>query len=247
MLYFGLMTHTIQLRDLAYRWPGQKHDLLKVPDLHVSAGERLFLMGASGSGKSTLLSLLGGVILPAKGLVEILGQDITRMKAAERDEYRGSHMGYIFQQFNLVPYLSVIDNVTLPCRFSEARRMKITGKGSSPSEEAKRLLDHLGISGRELLRKPVTELSVGQQQRVAAARALVGSPELILADEPTSSLDSGVQEAFVKLLFQECSEQHSTLVFVSHDARFGRLFDRSIQLRRLTDSESHVVEEGGGL
>jgi putative ABC transport system ATP-binding protein len=97
------MTHTIQLRDLNYRWPGQEKDLLFIPELHVRTGERLFLMGASGTGKSTLLSLLGGVILPQKGLVEVLGQDITRMKAAERDKYRGDHLGYIFQQFNLVP------------------------------------------------------------------------------------------------------------------------------------------------
>lgn len=198
------MTHTIQLRDLNYRWPGQEEDLLKIPKLQVGTGERLFLMGPSGSGKSTLLSLLGGVILPQKGLVEILGKDITRMKASERDKYRGDHLGYIFQQFNLVPYLSIIDNVTLPCRFSQARLEKIKSKGSSPSEEALRLLDHLGISGKEMWRKPVTELSVGQQQRVAASRALLGSPELIIADEPTSSLDADVQEAFIKLLFQEC-------------------------------------------
>lgn len=239
------MPPTIQIEDLLFRWPGQKHDLLQVPDLQVSTGERLFLMGASGSGKSTLLGLLGGVILPQQGRIEILGKDIARMKAAERDEYRGGHMGFIFQQFNLVPYLSVIDNVTLPCRFSEARRMKITGKGSTPAEEAIRLLGHLGISGRELLRKPVTRLSVGQQQRVASARALLGSPELILADEPTSSLDGEVQEAFVELLFRECAEQRSTLIFVSHDARFGKLFDRSIQLRRMPDSEAHFAGEGG--
>jgi putative ABC transport system ATP-binding protein len=137
--------------------------------------------------------------------------------------------------------------VTLPCRFSEARRKKITGKDSSPSEEALRLLDYLGISGQEMWRKPVTELSVGQQQRVAAARALMGSPELIIADEPTSSLDAGVQETFIRLLFQECSEQGSTLVFVSHDEGFGKLFDRNMQLQKITDSESYIAREGGTL
>ena len=126
--------------------------------------------------------------------------------------------------FNLIPYLSVIENVTLPLRFSQRRRERV----EDPAGEAKRLLEHLGMG--HLAERQVTKLSVGQQQRVAAARALIGSPEFILADEPTSSLDEGHSEGFVKLLFDECAASGSTLVFVSHDARLAGLFDRSFRL-----------------
>lgn len=239
------MSNTIHIEDLVYRWPGQTHDLLVVPELKVPAGEKLFLMGASGSGKSTLLSLLGGVVLPGKGRMEILGKDLTRMNSPKRDEFRAGHMGFIFQQFNLVPYLSVEENVTLPCRFSEKKRHDIAHKGSTPGKEALRLLEHLGISGKEILNRAVTELSVGQQQRVAAARALMGSPELLIADEPTSSLDAGVQEAFIRLLFQECASQKSTLIFVSHDERFSVLFDRSLSLSTTPGNQTYTLKEGG--
>ena len=140
----------------------------------------------------------------------------------------------------------MLDNVSLPCRFSTDKQEKIRALGSSPTLEALRLLDQLGIDN-DLLGKPVTELSVGQQQRVAAARALMGAPELIIADEPTSSLDAEVQEAFIRLLFKECTEQGTTLVFVSHDQRFAPLFDRSMRFRKAADSASFEIEEGGVL
>lgn len=241
------MSYTISLKKLSYKWPGQTQTLLEIDALSVLKGERLFLMGASGSGKSTLLSLLGGVITPLQGSITILGTDISQLKNAKRDEFRANHLGFIFQQFNLVPYLSVIDNVTLPCRFSEKRFTNCTEGGKSPKQEAIRLLNHLGIIGNELLNKSVTELSVGQQQRVAAARALIGSPELVIADEPTSSLDADAQEAFLKLLFQECKAQNTTLVFVSHDIRFSKLFDRTIQLKALKNNFTQELVEGGTL
>lgn len=241
------MSEIISIKNLAYKWPGMKENLLEMPEFSVKKGESLFLMGASGSGKSTFLSLLGGVIVPQTGKIEVLGKDITQLGNAERDEFRANHLGFIFQQFNLVPYLSVIDNVTLPCRFSEIRFKKCTANGKLPNDEAKRLLEHLGISGEELLNKPVTELSVGQQQRVAAARALIGSPEILIADEPTSSLDADAQEAFIQLLFQECKAQNSTLVFVSHDTRFARFFTRTTQLISKDKSATQNIVEGGKL
>jgi putative ABC transport system ATP-binding protein len=179
-----------------------------------------------------LLSLLAGVTVPQAGSVAVLGQRISELGPAQRDRFRADHLGYIFQMFNLIPYLSVIDNVTLPLRFSPRRRKRL----SDPAGEAKRLLAHLGMD--ELLDRPVTELSVGQQQRVAAARALIGSPEIVLADEPTSSLDRANSEKFVQLLFDECDRDRTTLVFVSHDHTLAQLFDRSITLRDGHESTS---------
>lgn len=241
------MSGIIRIEKLQYRWPKQDFNLLEIDHFEVNQGESLFLMGASGSGKSTLLSLLGGVIVPQKGSIEILGEDITLLRPSDRDKFRADHMGYIFQQFNLVPYLSVIDNTTLPCRFSEKRFHNCSQNGMHPNEEAKRILDHLGITGKDNLHKPVTELSVGQQQRVAAARALIGAPEILIADEPTSSLDADAQEAFIQLLFQECKAQNTTLVFVSHDTRFATLFDRSMKLQGSGNKATQMLMEGGAL
>ena len=152
------------------------------------------------------------------------------MSGAARDRFRADHIGYIHQMFNLVPYLSVLENVTLPCRFSRRRISRAQRHSPTASAEAQRLLAHLGLDSQRVLRKPVSELSVGQQQRVAAARALIGSPELIIADEPTSALDAANREAFIELLFNECDETGSTLLFVSHDASLGPMFDRAVQL-----------------
>ncbi|WP_167606457.1 ABC transporter ATP-binding protein [Maribellus sediminis] len=220
----------LKIKDLEFKWNGQENPLLRIDHLRIEKGERFFLQGESGSGKTSLLSLLAGITTPQKGAIELLGQLINKMKAGERDEFRASYMGYIFQQFNLVPYLSVIENVTLPCQFSNHRNKAVLASGSNARDEAIRLLDHVGLAGKEVLHKPVTELSMGQQQRVAACRALIGSPEIIIADEPTSSLDEKAQQAFIRLLLAECSANQATLVFVSHDAKFSHLFDKSARL-----------------
>ncbi len=214
----------IALETVRFAWNGIGRTDLVIDSLRIQSGERLFIEGPSGSGKSTLLSLLAGVARPQEGSVTVLGERIGELSASQRDRFRADHIGYIFQMFNLIPYLSVIDNVTLPLRFSPQRRKRL----SDPAEEAKRLLAHLGMG--DLLDRPVTELSVGQQQRVAAARALIGSPEIVLADEPTSSLDRANSERFIELLFEECDRDRTTLVFVSHDHALAPLFDRSITL-----------------
>jgi putative ABC transport system ATP-binding protein len=135
-------------------------------------------------------------------------------------------MGYIFQSFNLIPYLSVLDNITLPLQLSPERKNKISKK--TEKEAALWLCEKLGISN--LVTKKVTELSVGQQQRVAVARALLGGPEIILADEPTSSLDFDHREKFIKLLFEVSNLAKSTVLFVSHDKTLQPLFDRAVSL-----------------
>ena len=157
----------------------------------------------------------------------MLGQDLGALTGAQRDHFRADHIGFIFQLFNLIPYLSVIENVTLPCGFSRRRSARAS---AGVEREAVRLLEHLDMAGAHVLGRPVTELSVGQQQRVAAARALIGTPELVIADEPTSSLDADRRAAFLDLLFRECVREQTTLIFVSHDASLADRFDRTIEL-----------------
>lgn len=226
----------VALRDLRFAWPGQG-ECLNLPRLDIAAGERIFLHGPSGSGKSTLLGLLGGVLVARTGTVEVLGQNLAALSGSARDRFRADHLGILFQQFNLIPYLSVLDNVLLPCRFSARRAGAERRQEATCADEARRLLDRLEI-GRPLHVRKASELSVGQQQRVAAARALIGRPELLIADEPTSALDSERQTAFLDLLAGECSASATTLVFVSHDARLATRFDRVVALTEI----NHAAE-----
>jgi putative ABC transport system ATP-binding protein len=220
----------VEIDNARFAWPGSGRDVVDVAQLTVGRGERVFLRGPSGSGKSTLLSLLAGVITVNAGTVKVLGRDLGTLGGAQRDRFRADHIGFIFQLFNLIPYLSVVENVTLPCGFSALRRDRAVKAGGSVAAEARRLLEHLDM-GPELLQRKVTDLSVGQQQRVAAARALIGAPELVVADEPTSALDADRRAAFIDLLFRECGREQAALVFVSHDASLAPLFDRTIEFR----------------
>lgn len=218
----------IELQGLGFAWPGQP-ELLDLPALRLDAGESLFLRGPSGSGKTTLLGLLGGVQLPGRGQVRLLGQDLAQLRQGARDRFRVDHTGYIFQQFNLLPFLSVRDNVRLPCRFSPSRLARAQQRHGSLDQAADTLLGHLGLPAA-LYDRRADALSIGQQQRVAAARALIGQPELVIADEPTSALDSDAREAFLRLLFEECQAAGSGLLFVSHDQSLAPLFDRAESL-----------------
>lgn len=220
------MNTAIELRELRFAWPGQA-PLLALEELSVAAGEKVFLRGPSGCGKSTLLAILGGVLQPQEGTVALLGQTLGELNQAARDAFRAAHIGFVFQLFNLLPYLSVIDNVLLPCRFSPPRRAR-----GGTRAEAMRLLAHLQLD-QSLWRRSVTDLSVGQQQRVAVARALIGHPELLIADEPTSALDSDSRDAFLELLLAECRAAGITVVFVSHDASLARHFDRGLSLAEM--------------
>jgi putative ABC transport system ATP-binding protein len=230
----------IQLHQLVFGWPRQTSPCINIPELVIGPGERIFLHGPSGSGKSTLLALLGGVALPQQGRISLLDTEITALSGRARDRFRADHIGFLFQQFNLLPWLSAIDNVLLPCTFS-ARRRQRTGQHFTPPRppraEAERLLQQLDLEA-DSWHKPAAELSVGQQQRVAAARALIGQPELLIADEPTSALDAGRQQIFVDLLLQETKTAGATLVFVSHDQRLAAHFDRQLELPAINRASS---------
>lgn len=228
-LHILSLTSVIELKEVEFRWPNSSQPALSIQDLCVKRGEHLFIKGPSGCGKSTLLSLLTGINQAQRGEVSILGTNLSTLTSRQRDRFRADHIGYIFQQFNLLPYLSVIENVTLPCHFSSTRKQNVAG---DLIEKAKQLLTRLHLAS-ELLTKPVIELSIGQQQRVAAARALIGEPKLIIADEPTSALDHDNRLAFIELLLEEANRAGSTLVFVSHDPTLEALFDRAVYLPQL--------------
>jgi putative ABC transport system ATP-binding protein len=216
----------LQIQGLRYRWPGAASDTLALDELTVAAGEAVFLRGPSGSGKSTLLALAAGVLLPRAGQACLMGTDWAALSARQRDQHRGDHVGLVFQQFNLLPYLSVLDNVRLPLRFSRRRAAQ------ARAGEAEHWLAQMQLPQPQWL-KPAAQLSVGQQQRVAAARALIGRPEVVIADEPTSALDESLREAFMDLLLASCREAGSALLFVSHDARLAARFERVLDLPAL--------------
>jgi putative ABC transport system ATP-binding protein len=216
----------LSVSGLRYCWPGAAADVLDIEAFAVASGEAVFVRGPSGCGKSTLLSLLAGVLVPDHGEVRALGSSWKDLSSSRRDRHRADHLGYIFQQFNLLPYLSVLDNVRLPCRFS-VRRARQTPPGG-----AEALLARTGLAQRHW-HQAAGALSIGQQQRVAAARALIGNPEVVIADEPTSALDEDLREGFMDLLLGVCADEGSALVFVSHDSRLAGRFGRVIDLPSL--------------
>lgn len=215
----------VELDRVTFRWPGQSEDTVAIDGLRIESGEHLFVRGASGSGKTTLLNLLAGIHLPTTGTIRLLGTDVAELSASRRDQFRADHIGVIFQQFNLLPYLTMLENVTVSSAFS--RNAKRNSR--EIQETARGLLTSLNLPA-ELHAKPVAELSVGQQQRVAVARALVGGPEILIADEPTSALDADNRDRFLDLLFQEAEAQGCTLIFVSHDPQLAGRFDQVIEL-----------------
>ncbi|MEO7997401.1 MAG: ABC transporter ATP-binding protein [Gemmatimonadaceae bacterium] len=224
----------VELEKLRFAY-GAGPNVLAIDALRIARGETVFLHGSSGSGKTTLLGLLAGVLRASSGSVKVLGSDFTTMSSGARDSFRAKHLGYVFQMFNLIPYLSVQENILLPCRLDATRRERV-GSQSLP-DAAREMAEQLDIA--QFLQRPVTQLSVGQQQRVAAARALIGHPEVVIADEPTSALDTDRREAFLKLLFASCDKAGATLVFVSHDLTLQPLFKRTVELSAInTASQS---------
>jgi putative ABC transport system ATP-binding protein len=215
----------LNIHDVTFQWPGRTGFSLSIPAFSLGVSETVLLLGESGSGKSTLLSLICGTLLPDAGTVEVAGQDITRLSGGKRDRFRAEHIGVIFQQFNLLPFATVVDNITLPLQFAPDRHRR----AGRAKEQALELCTSLGLPASLMSAKAQT-LSVGQQQRVAVARALIGAPPLIVADEPTSALDATSQSAFLDLLFDQVHGQKAALLMGSHDPRLAKHFDRVVTL-----------------
>lgn len=218
-------TPAVELSALRFAYRAGR-DVLAIDALRIDRGETVFLHGPSGSGKTTLLGILAGVLQASGGQVKVLGQDFSTLSSGARDAFRARHLGYVFQMFNLIPYLSVRENILLPIRLDASRRARLGAV--SLDAAVKDIAGQLDIA--ELLQAPISELSVGQQQRVAAARALIGAPEVIIADEPTSALDTDRREQFLQLLFASCRAAGATLIFVSHDHTLMPLFSRTVEL-----------------
>ncbi len=215
------MACACRLRDVFFRYPGGDYEL-RIPELRVDAGEHVAVIGPSGSGKTTLLHLVAGIAVPETGNVETGGVDLTRASDADRRAFRVRRLGLVFQEFELLEYLSVLENILLPYRMSPALRLDAAGRG-----RAEMLAADVGLGGK-LARTPA-RLSHGERQRTALCRALVTEPELILADEPTGNLDPTSKERALDLLFDYADRAGATLLTVTHDRdllpRFGRVID----------------------
>ena len=221
----------LRFADVAFSWRGGAAFRLSIASFVVRRRESLLIMGPSGSGKSTLLSLACGIVSPQRGAITVAGTTISDLRGAALDRFRAEHFGIIFQMFNLLPYGSIVDNVQLPLIFARERRSRASRDGE-PAQEARRLLERLGLDPA-LHRRSAPTLSVGQQQRVAVARALIGGPAIVIADEPTSALDRDHQQDFLDLLFEEADRAGATLVMVSHDATMAPRFERTVELGSL--------------
>lgn len=219
----------IQLTDLQFSY--QRQPVLNITDWQVERGEQLLLCGDSGSGKSTLLHLLAGLNQPDSGQIRIAGEDVNRMSARHRDRFRAKHIGFISQRLNLIPYLSVVDNVLLAARLSGIKTPR-----STLIRQAQEKLQQVNLAP-ELHQQKSENLSIGQQQRVAIVRAMIHQPELILADEPTSSLDHNNRDVFMELLNTLCREQQTTLVMVSHDMSLATKFSKTTALHSINSVE----------
>ena len=215
----------IKLHNLNYTFQGSSLPVLSIPAWQVARNERVFLQGESGSGKSTLLGLLAGLQLPTLGEVEILGARMSALGVGKRDRFRAKHLGVVFQQFNLIPYLSALENVLLAAQFGTLGR-----RGAR--QRAIELLESVNLPS-SLHDRKAAALSIGQQQRVAIVRALINEPSLLLVDEPTSALDHNNRDAFLALLFDMLADMDCAMVFVSHDPTIGRLFDKQVRLAEL--------------
>ncbi len=231
----------LELHNLKFSWNPKGPYLIDVDSFVVNQGEKVFIYGPSGVGKSTFLNLLSGVLSPQAGQIKVLGQNLVSMPESQKDGWRGDHMGFIFQMFNLLPYLSAYENIILPLSFSEHKRQRLL-KNRNINDEVDRLISALDLTS-DILNQKVNHLSVGQQQRVAACRALVGSPELIIADEPTSALDANARQGFLDLLFSECSRNNLGLIFVSHDMALGEKFDRVIALADINKAQTRAGDQ----
>lgn len=226
---------SIAIKNLKFDYGGTQGFTLTIPQLDLAVGQTYLLLGPSGSGKSTLLNLLAGILRPTSGVLQLAGQDMSNVGPMHMDRFRGEHIGFVFQTLNLIPWLSLRDNIALGLAFAPKRRSRLT-QGVDDTIEG--LTARMNI-GKQLIDRPAAHLSIGQQQRVAAARALIGAPDIILADEPSSALDDANTQLFFDLLMGELDRSRQTLLAVSHDTRLGAYFDHAL-------SVDDILHSGGG-
>jgi len=221
----------LELQNIEFSWPQQAKPLFAIAELTLQQGETLFIGGPSGCGKTSLLSLITGIQVAQHGTCRVLGTTMNQLLPSDRDRFRGEHLGLIFQQFNLLPFLTVQENIELPSKLFDRRFKKSTELFGSVQAHVDRLCDALHLEPA-LRHRRANLLSVGEQQRVAAARALLGCPSLIVADEPTSALDEDNKIDFLNLLLSTASAQNTSVITVSHDMRIASKFNRVFLMPR---------------
>ncbi len=214
----------IAIRDLEFAYPAGDFQL-RIPDLQVPARQRLAVVGPSGCGKTTLLNLISGISVAQRGTITVEGRTISALPDAQRRNFRVARIGFVFQQFELIEYLSVEENILLPKLINPTQRIDAVS-----TARARELAVAMGIGDK--LRRGVRRLSQGEQQRVAICRALLNEPPLILADEPTGNLDPKNKHLTIELLARYCDEQGATLVVVTHDTGILQGFDATLDFER---------------
>ena len=217
-------TAAIELRDVVHTYDQKDTNgrPLHFTQWTVELGQQIFLYGDSGSGKSTLLNLLSGILAPQQGSIKLFGTEMSDLSNSGRDRFRAENIGVVFQQFNLIPYLSVEKNIELAVYLAKSSKHQLT-------QALPTLMSALKLPN-SILHTPVSSLSVGQQQRVAIMRAFINSPKLLLIDEPTSALDHSAKNAFMTLLLEMCQIHNTTMVFVSHDTDLESFFSLRVPI-----------------
>ena len=221
-----MTNNLISIKNLKYKIGQNINFSLNIKNFKLNKSDSILIYGESGLGKSTFLNLLSGTISPQKGNIDILGTNISNTSSSIKDKIRGDHFGIVFQTFNLLPYVSVKNNILLGKAYSSIKQSK------SNNDEIKELMDKLSLNYEDLINRKAYELSIGQQQRVAVARALIRKPEIILADEPTSALDKSNQKEFINLLFKSIDENEQGLIMVSHEHKLSNKFRK---VKNITD------------
>ena len=226
----------ISINNLYFQYPKSEF-AIEISELSLAAGQRLAIVGPSGSGKTTLLNLVAGITRPQRGTLSVCGRNVDRMNDQQRRRFRISEIGFVFQRFELVDYLDVRDNIALPYLIN--RSLKLTPQIRS---EVKTLAEKMGI--QDLLFRHPDKLSQGEKQRVAICRALITSPKLILADEPTGNLDPANKQLILDLFFEQLSGTDRGLIVVTHDMSVAKQCDRIVDFSTLQSAANLTAQTG---
>jgi len=217
----------IEINDLTFEYPGSDFRF-NLNSLNIKSGESVALIGPSGYGKTTLLNLLSGILEPIKGTIHLNGTEVTKLADSQRRNFRITNIGFVFQNFELIEYLNVLDNIILSYRINPSLSMN-----REVIDRAETISEQLGLGDK--LKRNVGKLSQGEMQRVAICRAILNNPKIILADEPTGNLDPQNKEKIMEILFDYSSRENATLITVTHDHSLLKGFDEVLDMQQLVN------------